>query len=223
VDRPREFAAEVATAGPERVVYRYVAKRRALPDRRMGPTQKFRIGGQSVFLRIGEYEDGSLGEIWLTLNKQGTITNAFANAFAIAVSLGLQYGVPLEEFVEAFLFINFEPNGPVQKHPQVKSALSILDVVFRDLAINYLGREDLSHATADATIAQDEAKQPEATYSPVLSPDAPGDVLEAVARKREARLKGYDGDPCRNCQRLTLIRNGKCLRCETCGTTTGCS
>ena len=128
----------------EKIVYRYIAHRRRLPDRRAGYTQKARIGNHKIYLRTGEYEDGTLGEIFLDMHKEGAAFRSMTNCFAIAISLGLQHGVPLEEFVDAFLFTRFEPNGMVQGNPHIKMTTSIIDYIFRELAITYLGRHDLA-------------------------------------------------------------------------------
>ena len=119
----------------------------ALPDRRAGYTQKARIGNHKIYLRTGEYEDGTLGEIFLDMHKEGAAFRSMTNCFAIAISLGLQHGVPLEEFVDAFLFTRFEPNGMVEGNPHIKMTTSIIDYIFRELAITYLGRHDLAHVT----------------------------------------------------------------------------
>ena len=129
----------------EKIVYRYIAKRNRVPDRRSGYTQKAVIGGHKVYLRTGEYESGQLGEIFIDMHKEGAAFRSLMNNFAIAISLGLQHGVPLEEFVEAFTFTRFEPNGPVVGHDHIKMATSILDYIFRELAVSYLGRYDLAH------------------------------------------------------------------------------
>ncbi len=148
-----EPAAEEAKAEPvriaEKIVHRYIARRRRLPDRRAGYTQKTRIGNHKIYLRTGEYEDGTLGEIFLDMHKEGAAFRSMTNCFAIAVSLGLQHGVPLEEFVDAFLFTRFEPNGVVQGNPHIKMTTSIIDYIFRELAISYLGRYDLAHVDAE--------------------------------------------------------------------------
>jgi ribonucleoside-diphosphate reductase alpha chain len=144
---------EVAPAQPfqqplqvaEKIVYRYIAKRRSMPQRRSGYTQKAVIGGHKVYLRTGEYENGQLGEIFIDMHKEGAAFRSLMNNFAIAVSLGLQHGVPLEEYVEAFTFTRFEPNGPVVGHQNIKMATSLLDYIFRELAVSYLGRYDLAH------------------------------------------------------------------------------
>jgi ribonucleoside-diphosphate reductase alpha chain len=129
----------------ERIVHRYLARRRRLPDRRAGYTQKARIGNHKIYLRTGEYEDSSLGEIFIDMHKEGAAFRSMTNCFAIAISLGLQHGVPLDEFVDAFLFTRFEPNGVVQGNPYIKMTTSIIDYIFRELAITYLGRHDLAH------------------------------------------------------------------------------
>ncbi len=128
----------------EKIVYRYIAHRRRLPDRRAGYTQKARIGNHKIYLRTGEYEDGTLGEIFLDMHKEGAAFRSMTNCFAIAISLGLQHGVPLEEFVDAFQFTRFEPNGMVQGNPHIKMSTSIIDYIFRELAITYLGRYELA-------------------------------------------------------------------------------
>jgi ribonucleoside-diphosphate reductase alpha chain len=133
----------------EKIVHRYLARRRRLPDRRAGYTQKSRIGNHKIYLRTGEYEDGTLGEIFLDMHKEGAAFRSMTNCFAIAVSLGLQHGVPLEEFVDAFVFTRFEPNGVVQGNPYIKMATSIIDYIFRELAVSYLGRHDLAHVKVE--------------------------------------------------------------------------
>src|SRR5262249_3270411 len=145
-DEPEEEAHEVSALGADKdrvrvagkVVTRYIRRRRRLPDRRAGYTQKARIGGQKVYIRTGDYEDGTLGEIFIDMHKEGAAFRSMTNCFAIAVSLGLQHGVPLEEFMDAFLFTRFEPNGVVQGNPHIKMATSIIDYIFRELAITYL-------------------------------------------------------------------------------------
>src|SRR5207248_4036759 len=139
---PAVQAAEKIT---EKLVYRYIARRRRLPDRRAGYTQKARIGNHKMYIRTGEYEDGTLGEIFIDMHKEGAAFRSMTNCFAIAVSLGLQHGVPLEEYVDAFLFTRFEPNGVVQGNPYIKMSTSIIDYIFRELAITYLNRTDLAH------------------------------------------------------------------------------
>ncbi len=133
----------------ERIVHRYIAKRRRMPDRRAGYTQKATIGGHKVYLHTGEYKDGTLGEIFIDMHKEGAAFRSLMNCFSIAISLGLQYGVPLEEFVDAFVFTRFEPSGAVQGHPHIKMSTSIIDYIFRELAITYLGRNELAHVNPE--------------------------------------------------------------------------
>jgi ribonucleoside-diphosphate reductase alpha chain len=139
-DEPKAEAVQIA----EKIIHHYVGRRRRLPDRRAGYTQKARIGNHKIYLRTGEYEDGTLGEIFLDMHKEGAAFRSMTNCFAIAISLGLQHGVPLEEYIDAFLFTRFEPNGPVQGNPHIKMTTSIIDYIFRELAISYLGRHDLA-------------------------------------------------------------------------------
>jgi ribonucleoside-diphosphate reductase alpha chain len=134
--------ARVAHAA-QQVIYRYISQRRRLPYRRQGYTQKFRLADHGVYLRTGEYPDGTLGEIWIDLAKQGAALRSWAGCFAIAVSLGLQHGVPLDEYIQAFVGVRFDPAGMVGNHPTIKTATSIIDMIFRELGINYLGMEDL--------------------------------------------------------------------------------
>ena len=294
-------AAARAPMLPERAAEKVVAKltadmqargdRVALPSRRKGYTQKANVGGHKVYLRTGEYDDGRLGEIFIDMHKEGAAFRSLMNNFAIAISLGLQYGVPLEEFVEAFTFTRFEPAGMVSGNDSIKMASSILDYIFRELAISYLARHDLAHVQpedlAPDTVGggSEEGTLPElpvvaqianetlqkmasngyargnlrvldggrtAAAQDVVSqamvalqhPASEGAValetqttVEAVSVREttqlvsnsrseailEARAKGYEGDPCPECQNMTLVRNGTCLKCETCGGTTGCS
>jgi ribonucleoside-diphosphate reductase alpha chain len=254
-ETPVEKVKEITT----KVITEYVRKRRSLPSRRAGYTQKVKIDGHSIYLRTGEYEDGNLGEIFLDINKEGTLLRSMMNCFAVAVSLGLQYGVPLEEYVDVFTFSRFEPNGMVQGHDNIKRATSIIDFIFRDLAIAYLGRNDLAHVTPEdvqgtrrstqkmakavATSVIETANEDTATVlmqqnqigfdvsgganKTVTTVQASGafdeTIYERYNARAEARAKGYEGDPCPECGALTLVRNGSCLKCNSCGTTTGCS
>jgi len=226
--------------------------RRPLPNRRAGYTQKAKIGGHSIFIRTGEYDDGALGEIFLDMNKEGAAFRSLLNSFAIAVSLGLQYGVPLEEYVDAFTFSRFEPNGVVQGHDYVKMSTSVIDFIFRDLAISYLKRSDLGQVKPDDLLSTGTASgagsgagaaggnggartsagfRPQAAGKGRLAQaggaTGPGQIPckedSAAAKIVQARSKGYEGDPCPNCGYFTLIRNGTCMKCDTCGGTTGCS
>ncbi len=200
--------------------------RRSLPNRRRGYTQKAKIGGHSIFLRTGDYTDGRLGEIFLDMHKEGAAFRSLLNSFAIAVSLGLQYGVPLDEYVDAFTFSRFEPNGVVQGHENIKMTTSVLDFIFRDLALSYLKRTDLVQVKPEDLITTETTRRAGKEQAAAPGPsETAGTVLpgEALAAYRDARMKGYEGDPCPACGNLTLIRNGSCLKCATCGSTTGCS
>ena len=197
-----------------------VRGRKLLPNRRDGYTQKAKIGGHSLFLRTGNYSDGSLGEIFLDMHKEGAAFRSLLNSFAIAVSLGLQYGVPLKEYVDAFTFARFEPNGIVQGHDNIKMATSVLDFIFRDLALTYLHRTDL----AQVKPADLDSTETTSTQSTNNGGNGAAEVEYQAGRfAREARFRGYEGDPCPSCGHFTLVRNGTCLKCETCGGTTGCS
>ena len=270
----------------ERIVEREVrAGRERLPQRRKGYTQKAIVGGHKVYLRTGEYEDGRVGEIFVDMHKEGAAFRSLMNNFAIAISIGLQYGVPLEEFVEAYTFTRFEPSGMVEGNDAIKMSTSVLDYIFRELAISYLGRNDLSHVeqadlrpdgvgrgeiqaelpgagtdaaeaaaaavsriasvgymrsnlyvlngrtAANAAIAQEaiaDAPLPNGmTDGPAvaLAPNAQAAVVVSAAPGGAfaAKLKGFEGDACPECGNFTMVRNGTCLKCTTCGGTTGCS
>ena len=127
-----------------------------MPDRRKGYIQKASIGEHKIYLHTGEYDDGKIGEIFIDTNKEGELVKALMNNFAIAISLGLQYGVPLDEFVDAFIDTKFEPSGKVDGNDRILSATSILDYVFRELAISYLGKEDLAHTPSIAKVQNSE-------------------------------------------------------------------
>lgn len=304
--------AQVSEKIVEKLVERIIVmrEREKMPDRRKGYTQKAVVGGHKVYLRTGEYDDGRIGEIFIDMHKEGAALRSFINNFAIAVSLGLQYGVPLDEYVDAFTFTRFEPAGPVQGNDSIKYATSILDYVFRELAVSYLSRFDLAHVDPSETgfdvlgKGVEEGKEPDdhgqrasklvsrgltrsrtdnlvvmrggSTAVAQGNDSAPsggskvtslashgagraGDVLEgAVAlkqevahdlspteklealqwsksgtaqtmvpskaeRRAEAKAKGYEGEMCSECGNFTLVRNGTCMKCDTCGSTTGCS
>ena len=274
----------------EKVITRYLKKRRSMPDRRGGYTQKAVIGGHKVYIHTGEYSDGTLGEIFIDMHKEGAAFRSLMNCFAIGISLGLQYGVPLEEYVEAFTFTRFEPNGMVHGHPSIKMCTSIIDYIFREMAVSYLGRHDLAHV-APEDLAPDTTGGDRQSESVAAEPDdgmvrgvdyaeevveerhvtpgplkleatlpsstgflseskakiefedrsvsvgggaANGDVkskrgaerqaaAELSAKVQQARMQGYEGDACTSCQSFTLVRNGSCLKCMTCGATSGCS
>jgi ribonucleoside-diphosphate reductase alpha chain len=284
---PLERVPVIAERIVERVVERVVqqAGRRRLPQRRKGYTQKAIVGGHKVYLRTGEYEDGKLAEVFIDMHKEGSAFRSLMNNFAIAISIGLQYGVPLEEYVEAFTFTRFEPAGMVEGNDAIKMATSLLDYIFRELAVSYLGRNDLAHVQP-ADIMPDtlgkgvaESNLPDggsrsdvaAAVQKVLSTGYVRNkltkltVFEGGARGamasegnaaitmgapvtqsvsfaaelqastwltqpdprieqiRAARMKGYEGDSCSECGNFTLVRNGTCLKCDTCGSTSGCS
>ena len=245
LDVGAELEAPAELPSAEQVAERIVqvmGERRRLPHRRAGYTQKATLAGHKVYLRTGEYEDGTLGEIFIDMHKEGAAYRSLMNNFAIAVSLGLQHGVPLEEFVDAFVFTRFEPNGMVVGNDKIKMSTSVIDYIFRELAISYLDRNDLSHVD-DQDLRSDEVGTPKSerldrTVSAVaatpVEPVPAGAGVEAQARlqqrpapllteRDEARLKGYEGDACGNCGQMTLVRNGTCLKCMSCGETSGCS
>ncbi|EKD28146.1 MAG: hypothetical protein ACD_79C00417G0001, partial [uncultured bacterium] len=145
----------------EKIIHRYIAKRKRLPERRAGYTQKAKVGGHTVYLRTGEYESGELGEIFLDMHKEGAAFRSLMNCFAIAVSLGLQYGVPLEEYIEAFVFSKFEPSGMVSGNQHIKMATSVIDYIFRELAITYLGRYDLAHVKPEVLLHDSSKDEPQ--------------------------------------------------------------
>jgi ribonucleoside-diphosphate reductase alpha chain len=228
----------------ERVVERRRGERRQLANRRKGYTQKASVGGHKIYLRTGEYEDGSLAEIFIDMHKEGSAFRSLMDCFAIAISLGLQYGVPLERFVDQFTFTRFEPSGVVEGNDTIKMATSILDYIFRELAISYLDRGDLAHvqpgdllpdaigegeAEAEANLQAAAPKGFVRKRLTVLDGGAalalasPPDEDPRIDRIRAARLKGYEGDSCDECGNFTLVRNGTCLKCDTCGATSGCS
>jgi ribonucleoside-diphosphate reductase alpha chain len=298
----------------EKVIERFGRERERLPHRRKSYIQKAIVGGHKVYLHTGEYEDGRLGEIFIDMHKEGAAFRSLMNNFAIAISIGLQYGVPLEEFVDAFTFTRFEPAGLVIGNDSIKNATSVLDYIFRELAVSYLGRNDLAHVPPsldddlgggvgegnkakrdaakdlaqtiskvtsngfvrgqfsqfavvrgnsvqkfaveaaaehahlqndlnldlDIRIAEVALQVQEAVANPVATAMAAleqrfaadadaaaaksGARRDAVAKRAaEAKLKGYEGDACGSCGNFTLVRNGTCLKCDTCGGTSGCS
>jgi len=226
-----------------------IVERRTLPAKRRGFTQKAKINGQAIFLRTGEYPDGTLGEIFIDMAKEGATMRSMMNCFAIAISIGLQYGVPLEEFVEKFVFTRFEPSGMVD-HPNIKSTTSIVDFIFRAMAYEYLGRTDLVHVldkpevlntgTADWDLpvaSEPEKKTPELSEMRVgAKPTAPvsASVQPKTANnnmKAEAGLSAVnaaaksmqsDAPACNTCGHIT-IRSGTCYKCLNCGNSMGCS
>jgi ribonucleoside-diphosphate reductase alpha chain len=132
-----------------------INNRSKMPDRRKGYIQKVSIGDHKIYLHTGEYDDGKVGEIFIDMNKEGELVKAIMNNFAIAISLGLQYGVPLDEFVDAFIETKFEPSGEIKGNDRILNASSILDYIFRELAISYLGREDLAHTPSITKVSKD--------------------------------------------------------------------
>ncbi|MDE3212162.1 MAG: vitamin B12-dependent ribonucleotide reductase [Bacteroidota bacterium] len=225
-----------------------IVERRALPAKRRGFTQKAKINGQALFLRTGEYNDGTLGEIFIDMAKEGATMRSMLNCFAIAISIGLQYGVPLEEFVEKFVFTRFEPSGMVD-HPNIKTTTSIIDFMFRSLAYEYLGRNDLVHVldkpevenlgneSWDASTPTIGERVPElskvrvvgtpAGKSPTMKPHrtehsrkAANSGLDAV--NSAAKNMQSDAPACNTCGHIT-IRSGTCYKCLNCGNSMGCS
>ncbi|MEM9989744.1 MAG: vitamin B12-dependent ribonucleotide reductase, partial [Pseudomonadota bacterium] len=201
---------EKARIFAERVVEKIVERapgRRRLPDRRKGYIQKAIVGGHKVYLHTGEFEDGDLGEIFVDMHKEGAAFRSLMNNFAIAVSLGLQYGVPLEEFIDAYLFTRFEPAGPVQGNDRIKNATSILDYIFRELAISYMGRSDLGHVPEDGSAfdvgqgvdAEGVQKEAQRLISKGFSRSSTMDNLVVLRggefdRLREERIETQDDD-----------------------------
>lgn len=209
-------------AAAKEMTIRYIGERNRLPSKRKGYTQRAIIGGHKVYIRTGEYNDGTLGELFLDMYKEGAAFRSLMNAFAIAISMGLQHGVPLEEFVDAFTFTKFEPNGPVIGHDRIKMVTSVIDYIFRDLAINYLGRDDLAHKANQAS----GDSSPTSLAVTVVDSKKLEPALVATKKthmENDARLKGYTSEACPECSSYTLARNGSCLKCDTCGATTGCS
>ena len=207
--------------------------RKTLPNRRRGFTQKARIGGHKIYLHTGEYKDGSLGEIFLDMNKEGATLGGIMNCFAIAVSLGLQHGVPLGKYVDAFTFTKFEPAGMVQGSEYIKMSTSPLDYIFRELAVRYNDRKDLAHVPSPQIVDKKAGEYiPEINGLP-LPVEEDNIILEKVpiipdqqttpSKAEEAKVKGYEGEACTSCNQFTLVRNGSCLKCITCGETSGCS
>jgi ribonucleoside-diphosphate reductase alpha chain len=306
--------AVVAERIVEKIVERVSREREKLPQRRKGYTQKAIVGDHKVYLRTGEYEDGRPGEIFIDMHKEGAAFRSLMNNFAIAISIGLQYGVPLEEFVDAFTFTRFEPAGMVIGNDSIKNATSVLDYIFRELAVSYLGRNDLAHvppthdedlgggvaegqraakgdlqvvnrttsvgyvranfhhigvvrggaapklmelhetdpghnhthdynddvrdflehgdtvdlteiaSSVEATLAAVQAANPVSVQVAAIETRlAAGTHDMRAKRAAEARMKGYEGDACGSCGNFTLVRNGTCMKCDTCGSTSGCS
>ncbi|MGB3279021.1 MAG: vitamin B12-dependent ribonucleotide reductase, partial [Pseudorhodobacter sp.] len=287
----QEKAIVLAEKIVEKVIIKEIIKshREKLPERRKGYTQKAVVGGHKVYLRTGEYKDGQLGEIFIDMHKEGAGFRAMMNNFAIAVSVGLQYGVPLEEFVEAFTFTKFEPAGMVQGNDSIKNATSILDYIFRELAVSYLDRTDLAHVKPQGAAFDDlgggvgESKRnispvddaaanrglevlrqisstgylrkrlpqeltvlqggigaaamasgmdpvsvlntlvPQTAQAVAASSTAISSGAVSMDARTKAKMQGYEGEACGECGNYTLVRNGTCMKCNTCGGTSGCS
>jgi ribonucleoside-diphosphate reductase alpha chain len=196
---PTQKAEALAERIVERIVERRVRERERMPNRRKSYTQKATVGGHKVYLHTGEYEDGRLGEIFIDMHKEGAAFRSLMNNFAIAISIGLQYGVPLEEFVEAFVFTKFEPNGPVQGNDRIKNATSIIDYIFRELAVSYLGRDDLAHVADDDLAPDTMGKGAGDSTLPHTGTAAAAAVLDAFQQRvsngfvRGRTLRVYDG------------------------------
>jgi ribonucleoside-diphosphate reductase alpha chain len=223
---------ESQASAPERVVERIVerAARRRLPDRRKGYIQKASVGGHKIYLHTGEYDDGALGEIFIDMHKEGAAFRSLMNNFAVALSIGLQYGVPLEEFVDAFVFTRFEPSGEVRGNDSVRHATSILDYVFRELAVSYLNRADLAHvdpfeARSDglgrrAVEAEEAVRLISRGFSRGQTPD--NLVLLRERAKPETRERkradspAYLNESCPSCGSFTLFAAPSGLVCDAC-------
>ena len=267
---PIEQTMVIAQQAAQQAVY---GARNKVPDRRKGYIQKAIVGGHKVYLHTGEYEDGTLGEIFIDMHKEGAFLRSLMNNFAIAISIGLQYGVPLEEYVEAFTFTRFDPSGVVQGNNRIKNSTSILDYVFRELAVSYLGRNDLAHTDSSdvdfslgagaeegalkknqipwkivkkmssqgflrgqtsenlmvvnsSNNASSYSESPKVEQGASVTPDAIKSSTSSdpmASKVQVARMMGYEGDACPECSAFTLVRNGTCLKCDSCGATTGCS
>ena len=229
---------EAAPVIEERIVERIVERertRRKLPDRRKGYIQKAAVGGHKVYIHTGEYDDGELGEIFIDMHKEGAAFRSLMNNFAIAISIGLQYGVPLDEFVDAFVFTRFEPAGPVTGNDSVKSATSILDYIFRELGVSYLGRSDLANADPgelnadglgrgsvdDGTLAEGEPQPASRFISRGFSRGAAPDNLVFLPIYRPTPSSLEAADVCAACGDVAVVRKGSALICDTCGTRAG--
>jgi ribonucleoside-diphosphate reductase alpha chain len=193
-------------------------EREGLPLRRGGYTLESDIGGHKMYVRTGEYQDGRLGEIFIDMHKEGAAFRSMMNAFAIAVSTGLQYGVPLDKFVEKFTFTRFEPNGMIT-HPHVKMCTSLIDFIFRVLAVDYLGRTEFAHVKPVDSIVTEHEKQTEAKAE---SLKAQTNLGEFESMNKELGKFMGDAPPC-NVGGHTTVRNGSCYKCLNCGNSMGCS
>ena len=279
----RALPSEDARALARRIVGQMRGDREPLPSRRDGFAQKARVGGHTIYLHTGEFEDGRLGELFISMSKDGAAFRSLMNCFAIAVSIGLQHGVPLEAYVDSFLFTKFEPNGIVAGNDRIQMASSIIDYVFRELAVTYLDRTEVAHmgdvdlsSTSTAEVAPTTGGQraaaggdaegaehaapalpapnpaeyvtiaggangdanAAATAAPEAPPSAEAPSLAGAAaatqpvaletaapplQQTTARHYGFEGDPCDECGQMMMVRNGTCLKCMSCGATSGCS
>ncbi|MEK6849298.1 MAG: vitamin B12-dependent ribonucleotide reductase, partial [Nanoarchaeota archaeon] len=212
---------------PQIIVQEYTGLKRGqkleLPPNSDGCTVESTVAGHKLFLRSGEYEDGKLGEIFIDMHKEGAAYRSLINCFAIAVSIGLQYGVPLEKFVDKFTFTRFEPNG-MTDHPNVRMCTSIIDLVFRVLGYEYLGRTDFLHvkpttmdevSVAPAPAAADDVQASLDTFESKLPSEASG------MQQQVGKMMG-DAPACSSCGHVT-VRNGSCYKCLNCGNSMGCS
>ncbi|HPW76482.1 MAG: Vitamin B12-dependent ribonucleotide reductase [Candidatus Omnitrophica bacterium ADurb.Bin292] len=198
-------------------------QRRRLPKKRTGMTIEARVGGQKIYLRTGEYEDSALGEIFIDIHKEGAAFRSMMNCFAIAVSLGLQYGVPLDEFVNVFTFTRFEPQGMVE-HPNIKMSTSIVDYIFRVLGMEYLGRTDFVQVPPDPStlaFARKREARPVKNDTVEINPKEPSRGKASGANEHLSRMMG-DAPFCPNCGHVT-VRSGACYKCLNCGSSLGCS
>jgi ribonucleoside-diphosphate reductase alpha chain len=228
--RDAQAAAEEAArlAFPPRSAREAERTRLRLPKKRRGFTQEARVGGHKIFLRTGEYVDGTLGEIFIDLHKEGAAFRSMMNCFAMAVSIGLQYGVPLETFVDQYTFTRFEPQGIVEGHENVKLATSIVDYIFRVLGIEYLNRYDLAHIQPVTSAMEDpvesKAKEKESGAAYASSTAALLAPSDRGASALDAQLEDMMGDApvCDGCGHIT-VRNGACYKCLNCGNSMGCS
>lgn len=210
--------------------------RNKLPDRRKGYTQKASINNHKVYLRTGEYMDGSIGEIFIDMHKEGAAFRSLMNNFAISVSIGLQYGVPLEEFVEAFTFTKFEPSGEVKGNTEIKFTTSILDYIFKELAISYLGREDLSNQTSnqitelipqnyDSNYKTENAETVLKNFTSkgyIRKKNFDGNLTlisnqnTSEETEKIKHIKKFEGDPCDRCGNFTVYKEENQIKCLTC-------
>ncbi len=243
-DQVLEAAKRILSASPDTKFKRQlsnIVEKKRLPNRRNGFTQKGRVGGQTIFVRTGEYDDGTLGEIFIDMHKEGASFRSLMNCFSIAISVGLQYGVPLEEFVDKFAFTRFEPSGMVEGHPNVKNATSIVDYIFRLLGFEYLHRDDLVQVKP-SDLRPAETPKAEAPviseFRPVFNPEPVETVSSQTSNQTSLNLEGVtlqkkdvqdhmreiqsDAPACNVCGHIT-VRSGTCYKCLNCGNSLGCS